>query len=118
MALMEMVSFDDAIKVSQDMTSSRDTLSIVTADHGHTLTHGGAMDRGSFILGKSSQIALDRKPYTALLYGNGPGYNESPNDFRQLLNPFRVFSDKRENITDVNTGAQYKNHIDLPTLYN
>lgn len=47
-----MLAFDDAVQVAVNMTSEDDTLIVVTADHSHTFTHGGYMDRGNSIFGE------------------------------------------------------------------
>lgn len=84
-ALTETVEFSDAVRKATQMTSERDTLIIVTADHSHTMTFAGYPTRGNPILGKvigasgegpSTGYALDATglPYTTLSYANGPGY--------------------------------------------
>merc|ERR1719259_983902 len=50
-ALHETVEFDNAIAKARQMTSSSDTLIIVTADHGHTFTFAGYPERGNPIFG-------------------------------------------------------------------
>uniref|UniRef100_A0A2K6R687 Alkaline phosphatase n=1 Tax=Rhinopithecus roxellana TaxID=61622 RepID=A0A2K6R687_RHIRO len=73
-ALTEAVMFDDAIERVGQLTSEEDTLTLVTADHSHVFSFGGYPLRGSSIFGLAPGKAQDRKAYTALLYGNGPGY--------------------------------------------
>ncbi|KAL4698128.1 hypothetical protein H8957_000934 [Semnopithecus entellus] len=73
-ALTEAVMFDDAIERAGQLTSEEDTLTLVTADHSHVFSFGGYPLRGSSIFGLAPGKAQDRKAYTALLYGNGPGY--------------------------------------------
>ena len=84
-ALTETVEFSDAVRTAMQMTSERDTLIIITADHSHTMTFAGYPTRGNPILGKvigasgegpSTGYALDATglPYTTLSYANGPGY--------------------------------------------
>ncbi|XP_021779825.2 alkaline phosphatase, germ cell type [Papio anubis] len=73
-ALTEAVMFDDAIERAGQLTSEEDTLTPVTADHSHVFSFGGYPLRGSSIFGLAPGKAQDRKAYTALLYGNGPGY--------------------------------------------
>jgi alkaline phosphatase len=85
-ALDETREFANAVRAALGATDLKDTLIIVTADHGHVLTMGGAAKRGNPILGKATtgidengkpsdapQLALDGKPYTTLGYMNGPG---------------------------------------------
>jgi alkaline phosphatase len=91
-ALDETIALSDAVRVADTMTSSDDTLILVTADHSHTLTFAGYPVRGNPILGKvrgtsgeegdASQYAHDAlaKPYTTLSYANGPGYTGASAD--------------------------------------
>jgi alkaline phosphatase len=77
-ALNDTVELSNAVAKAVEMTKAKDTLIIVTADHGSTLGIGGAASRGSWILGPAS--ALDRtllgdaadQPYPTLTYGGGP----------------------------------------------
>ncbi|XP_021054162.1 intestinal-type alkaline phosphatase [Mus pahari] len=82
LALTEAVMFDLAIERASQLTSERDTLTVVTADHSHVFSFGGYTLRGTSIFGLAPLNALDGKPYTSILYGNGPGYvgtGERPN---------------------------------------
>ncbi|XP_031224756.1 intestinal-type alkaline phosphatase [Mastomys coucha] len=82
LALTEAVMFDSAIERASQLTSEQDTLTIVTADHSHVFSFGGYTLRGTSIFGLAPLNALDGKPYTSILYGNGPGYvgtGERPN---------------------------------------
>ncbi|MEM6746644.1 MAG: alkaline phosphatase [Pseudomonadota bacterium] len=84
-ALTDVIAFDDAVRVAIEMTDPSETLIIVTADHGHTMTFAGYPHRGNPILGVVRSVngqgqadalpvqANDQKPYTALSYANGPG---------------------------------------------
>lgn len=84
-ALDETREFANAVRAALAATDSKDTLVIVTADHGQMLTMGGYAKRGNPILGKVAGYddngklsdaplrALDGKPYTTLSYANGPG---------------------------------------------
>ncbi|XP_045701652.1 intestinal-type alkaline phosphatase-like [Phyllostomus hastatus] len=74
LALNEAVSFDDAISKASQLTSEKDTLTLITADHSHVFTFGGYTLRGSSIFGLAPSLASDNKSYTSILYGNGPGY--------------------------------------------
>ena len=90
-ALDETIAFADAVTVALERTSPDDTLIVVTADHGHTLTISGYPKRGNPILGlavgaigedKVSDTAvpdLTGRPYTTLGYANGPGYTGKSN---------------------------------------
>ena len=77
-ALGDAVALDEAVAKALEMTSSDDTLIMVTADHAHTMTIAGYSARNNPILGLSSMgftpnKAADGKPYTTLGYINGPG---------------------------------------------
>ncbi|KAM4704097.1 alkaline phosphatase-like [Rhinophrynus dorsalis] len=75
LALHEAVELDRAIGAAQKLTSDTDTLTVVTADHSHVFTHGGYPPRGNPILGLAPYMSdIDGKPFTSILYGNGPGY--------------------------------------------
>ncbi|XP_074531987.1 alkaline phosphatase, tissue-nonspecific isozyme [Halichoeres trimaculatus] len=74
-ALHEAVEMDRAITRADLMTSIHDTLTVVTADHSHVFNFGGYTARGNTIFGLAPMISdVDQKPFTAILYGNGPGY--------------------------------------------
>uniref|UniRef100_A0A2K5C571 alkaline phosphatase n=1 Tax=Aotus nancymaae TaxID=37293 RepID=A0A2K5C571_AOTNA len=70
----ETIMFDDTIERAGQLTSEEDTLTLVTADHSHVFSFGGYPLRGSSIYGLAPGKTRDGKAYTALLYGNGPGY--------------------------------------------
>lgn len=55
LALTEAVSFDDAINRASQLTSEKDTLTLVTADHSHVFTFGAYPLRGSSIFGRSGE---------------------------------------------------------------
>lgn len=85
-ALTDTVAFSDAIRVATELTSDKDTLILVTADHAHTMSFVGYPQRGNPILGKvvgkageDSEPGLVKdllgKPFTTLVYANGPGYS-------------------------------------------
>ncbi|KAB5559033.1 hypothetical protein PHYPO_G00024190 [Pangasianodon hypophthalmus] len=73
-ALYEAVEFDRAIARAAELTSELDTMTVVTADHSHVFSFGGNSPRGNPVLGLSTKIGTDKKPFTTTLYGNGPGY--------------------------------------------
>uniref|UniRef100_A0A8D0DXQ9 Alkaline phosphatase n=1 Tax=Salvator merianae TaxID=96440 RepID=A0A8D0DXQ9_SALMN len=101
-ALHEAVEMDRAIGLADAMTSSRDTLTVVTADHSHVFTFGGYTPRGNSIFGLAPmQSDMDKKPFTSILYGNGPGY--------------KVVGGERENVSMVNfTDANYQAQSAVP----
>ncbi|WP_306252981.1 alkaline phosphatase [Parvularcula sp. IMCC14364] len=84
-ALQDVQAFDAAVQTALDKVDLQETLIIVTADHGHTLSIQGYPQRGNPILGlatapntdgtkgDSPSLASDGKPYTTLVYANGPG---------------------------------------------
>jgi len=84
-ALTDTIAFDQAVKTAMDMTEADDTLIIVTADHGHTMTFAGYPYRGNPIMGlvkgwdenggpsEFVTLGTDKRPYTTLGYANGPG---------------------------------------------
>lgn len=84
-ALRDAQALSQAVEIARAMTNDKDTLIIVTADHGHTLTFAGYPRKGSNILGLVTAspedenqrdgyaLAADGKPYTTLGYANGPG---------------------------------------------
>ncbi|KAG8430501.1 hypothetical protein GDO86_020483, partial [Hymenochirus boettgeri] len=74
-ALHEAVQMDIAIELAGRMTSTQDTLTVVTADHSHVFSFGGYTHRGNSIFGLAPDLSdVDQKPFTSILYGNGPGY--------------------------------------------
>ncbi|XP_028587634.2 intestinal-type alkaline phosphatase [Podarcis muralis] len=73
-ALTEAVEFDKAVQRAGELTQEADTLTVVTADHSHVFGFGGYTLRGSSIFGLAPALAADRKAYTSIVYGNGPGY--------------------------------------------
>ncbi len=52
LALTDTLAMDAALSMAQSMTNEQETLTIVTADHSHTMTFGGYPSRGNDILGK------------------------------------------------------------------
>ncbi|XP_038603370.1 intestinal-type alkaline phosphatase [Tachyglossus aculeatus] len=76
MALTETIQFDLTIERTTQLTSDSDTLIAVTADHSHVFTFGGYTHRGTSIFGIVQNTAKDKKNYTSILYGNGPGHVE------------------------------------------
>ncbi|XP_014669389.1 PREDICTED: alkaline phosphatase-like [Priapulus caudatus] len=78
-AINEVVVLDAAVKVAMDVTDSKDTLMVLTADHSHSMTTAGNSVRGTPIFGTASEVSdVDGMPYTTLLYAAGTGYDPSP----------------------------------------
>ncbi|XP_077167668.1 alkaline phosphatase, tissue-nonspecific isozyme [Paroedura picta] len=101
-ALHEAVEMDRAIGLADVMTSSQETLTVVTADHSHVFTFGGYTPRGNPIFGLApKQSDVDKKPFTSILYGNGPGY--------------KVVAGERENVSWVDFAhANYQAQSAVP----
>ncbi|XP_065082228.1 membrane-bound alkaline phosphatase-like [Ochlerotatus camptorhynchus] len=74
LALEETAEFSRAVDLVRSMTREDDTLIVVTADHGHTMTYNGYASRGSDVLGIAGLSDEDGLPYATLSYANGPGY--------------------------------------------
>ena len=55
-ALHDTIAMDKAVAKAMSMTNEMETLFIVTADHSHVLSIGGAADRGSPILGRGGKF--------------------------------------------------------------
>ena len=84
-ALKDAQALSEAVAAARAMTNEGDTLIIVTADHGHTMSFAGYPRKGNPILGLASATledaagddgyarASDGKRYTTLAYANGPG---------------------------------------------
>lgn len=87
-ALHEAVEMDRAIGRAGLLTGTHDTMTVVTADHSHVFNFGGYTARGNTIFGLAPMLSdVDQKPFTAILYGNGPG--------------FKVLDGERENVSTV-----------------
>ncbi|XP_069992201.1 alkaline phosphatase isoform X1 [Penaeus vannamei] len=91
-ALDEVARLEEAVNAALKLTDASNTLLVVTADHSHTMTFGGAsVPRGNPVLGFDKETSdLDGKPYTTLLYGNGPGYAHTTPTGRQDLTGFNT----------------------------
>jgi alkaline phosphatase len=134
-ALDETIALSDAVRVATEMTSTEDTLILVTADHSHTLSFVGYPTRGNPILGKvkggssedsdPTRYARDATglPYTTLTYASGPGYvgatgqqPEGPKHFEHYANDYEPSKDGRPDLTDVDTQApDYLQEALVPT---
>ncbi|XP_037717070.1 membrane-bound alkaline phosphatase-like [Drosophila subpulchrella] len=72
-ALDELLEFEKAIQLARDITDVEDTLIVVTADHGHTLSIAGYPGRGTPILGVNQHNAdINGVKYSVLNYAAGP----------------------------------------------
>ena len=93
------MAFDLAVKTAFEMTDREDTLIIVTADHGHTMTMAGYQTRGSDIRGKLAQLGIGIK---VCLLENDVGYRDSCSQighYTQLLLIYFQTILKRTNMT-------------------
>ncbi|XP_039861810.1 alkaline phosphatase, tissue-nonspecific isozyme [Simochromis diagramma] len=101
-ALHEAVEMDRAIGRAGFLTSDHETLTIVTADHSHVFSFGGYTPRGNTIFGLAPMLSdVDQKPFTSILYGNGPGY--------------KVINGARENVSAVDyKGNNYQAQAAVP----
>ncbi|WP_020410590.1 alkaline phosphatase [Hahella ganghwensis] len=82
-ALTDTIELSKAVEVALNNTDPRETLIIVTADHGHVFTIAGYPKRGNPILGKvigvgndEEALAADGLPYTTVGYMNGRGFQD------------------------------------------
>ncbi|XP_076036410.1 uncharacterized protein LOC143022195 [Oratosquilla oratoria] len=89
-ALEEIAALEEAVMAALSATSPAETLIVLTADHSHVFTFGGYnTPRGNPITGFDKDVSdLDQKPYTTLLYGNGPGYSHSTPTGRQDISGY------------------------------
>ncbi|XP_077989322.1 alkaline phosphatase-like [Glandiceps talaboti] len=95
-ALMDTIAMDDAVATAHAMTSTSNTLTVVTADHSHTNTIVGYASRGNPILGKvDTDKGSDGLPYTTFMYANGPGGFDVRDSYRT--------NGTRPDLTDVDT---------------
>ncbi|XP_061391555.1 alkaline phosphatase [Musca vetustissima] len=75
-ALDETVQFDEAIRQAYELTDPSETLIVISADHGHTMTINGYPKLGNAITGISTEMTnIDFLPYTTLSYANGPAFS-------------------------------------------
>ncbi|XP_063297164.1 alkaline phosphatase-like [Pelobates fuscus] len=102
-SLTEAVELDKAIRRTGELTDESETLTVVTADHSHVFSFGGYTDRGNSILGVAPLRANDGKPYTSVVYGNGPG--------------FKITNGAREDISTVDIEADgYRQQAAIPLV--
>ena len=80
LALYETVAFDSAVNKALLTVSPDETLVVVTADHSHTFTMNGYPKRGNDIMGIADIEEGSNKPFTTLMYGNGPGHKDVRDD--------------------------------------
>ncbi len=77
-SLTDAVALDEAVKTALSKVDLSNTLIVVTADHDHTMTINGYSAKGNPVLDLvkngdgSTQNDVDGKPFTTLVFGNGP----------------------------------------------
>ncbi len=82
-ALAETIELSNAVNRAAELASLKETLIVVTGDHGHSLTISGYSSRGNDILGLAD-IALgsDGLPITVLSYATGSRRHLNPDGSR------------------------------------
>ncbi|MDT8429116.1 MAG: alkaline phosphatase, partial [Pseudomonadales bacterium] len=123
-ALEDAAELSAAVTLATQLTSSEDTLIIVTADHSHTFTIAGYPTRGNPILGKvvnndehgeaetEPALAEDNSPYTTLSYNNGRGFAENLGGDRRYTQPADA---GRHDLSDVDTeDGDYHQEVLIP----
>lgn len=92
-ALDETIELHKAVEAAVQLTSRKDTLIVLTADHAHTLSISGYPDRGKDILGLggavNENLPIDLPgekslPITTLSYANGPGFVNNIRDGKRV----------------------------------
>ncbi|MGY4028366.1 alkaline phosphatase [Aeromonas rivuli] len=107
-ALTDAVALDEAVKTALGKVDLNDTLIVVTADHDHTMTINGYAAKGNPVLDLvkngdgSTQNDVDGKPFTTLVFGNGP--NRA--DVRPTLTSAEVMGDDYLQETGVKLGSE------------
>ncbi|KER62209.1 alkaline phosphatase [Aeromonas hydrophila] len=107
-SLTDAVALDDAVKTVLGKVDLKDTLIVVTADHDHTMTINGYSAKGNKVLDLvkngdgSTQNDVDGKPFTTLVFGNGPNRP----DVRPTLTSDQVMADDYLQETGVKLGSE------------
>ncbi len=107
-SLTDAVALDEAVKTALGKVDLADTLIVVTADHDHTMTINGYAAKGNPVLDLvknsdgSTQHDVDGKPFTTLVFGNGP--NRA--DLRPTLTSDQVMADDYLQETGVKLGSE------------
>ncbi|MFQ2366706.1 alkaline phosphatase [Aeromonas enteropelogenes] len=107
-SLTDAVALDEAVKTALGKVDLNDTLIVVTADHDHTMTINGYSAKGNPVLDLvkngdgSTQNDADGKPFTTLVFGNGPNRP----DVRPTLTSDQVMADDYLQETGVKLGSE------------
>ncbi|MFM5336100.1 alkaline phosphatase [Aeromonas enteropelogenes] len=107
-SLTDAVALDEAVKTALGKVDLKDTLIVVTADHDHTMTINGYSAKGNKVLDLvkngdgSTQNDVDGKPFTTLVFGNGPNRP----DVRPALTSDQVMADGYLQETGVKLGSE------------
>lgn len=107
-SLTDAVALDEAVKTALGKVDLADTLIVVTTDHDHTMTINGYAAKGNPVLDLvkngdgSTQNDVDGKPFTTLVFGNGP--NRA--DVRPTLTSDQVMADDYLQETGVKLGSE------------
>ncbi|UNU87216.1 alkaline phosphatase [Aeromonas dhakensis] len=107
-SLTDAVALDEAVKTALGKVDLKDTLIVVTADHDHTMTINGYSAKGNKVLDLvkngdgSTQNDVDGKPFTTLVFGNGP--NRA--DVRPTLTSDQVMADDYLQESGVKLGSE------------
>ena len=107
-SLTDAVALDEAVKTALGKVDLNNTLIVVTADHDHTMTINGYSAKGNKVLDLakngdgSTQNDVDGKPFTTLVFGNGP--NRA--DVRPTLTSDQVMADDYLQETGVKLGSE------------
>ena len=107
-SLTDAVALDEAVKTALGKVDLADTLIVDTADHDHTMTINGYAAKGNPVLDLvkngdgSTQHDVDGKPFTTLVFGNGP--NRA--DVRPTLTSDQVMADDYLQETGVKLGSE------------
>ncbi len=78
-AITDLLAFDDAVAAAREALDPAETVILVTADHDHTLVLAGYPPASADVFTQAG-TDVDGKPYTALLFADGPGALAEPPD--------------------------------------
>ena len=107
-SLTDAVALDEAVKTALGKVDLSNTLIVVTADHDHTMTINGYSAKGNPVLDLvkngdgSTQNDVDGKPFTTLVFGNGPNRTA----VRPVLTSDQVMANDYRQETGVKLGTE------------